>query len=229
MSNKTQSKAAAKATKQTIPAALPAVNVKVLHTLITADYRAMQGELKAGVTVYSAFRAVVEAAPLNDAKALTSMLQDMKLVFTDEHVDKFSIRATIINNARRVVHGGTKDKHVIQGRGRQALIEALDSVSSLRDLRKAMSEAKPEALKEVKSAPDARAKASSKAKADKKPADAGILPANRLDAFKAACAVLKAIENFFNPSQAAQLQLIEQTISMLTSQSVVDVKVAKAA
>jgi hypothetical protein len=224
MTNKTQSKAAAKSAKQSTPAAVPAVNVKALHSLIAADYRAMLGENKAGMTAYGAFRAVVELAPLSDAKALTSMLQDMKLTFTDAYVDKYVLRATIINNARKVVHGGTKDKHVVQGRGRQALIEVLDSVSSIRELRKAMSAAKPEALKEVKSADDSRSKAaqsSAKAKADKAPSgNVTGLPSTAPDAFAVAMRMLQSLESFFNPSQSKQIELIEATVSMLKTEEI---------
>lgn len=230
MSNKTQNKTATKIAKQTAPAAAVTVNVKALHSIIVADYRAMLGEFKAGQTVYTAFCAVLKAAPLSDAKALTSMLQDMKLTFGEEYVDKYVIRATIVNNARKVVHGGTKDKHVIQGRGVQVFYEAMASVNSIRDLRKAMSEAKPEALKEVKSTtgPKAGAKASDKAKADKASISTGALPNAAPDAFAVACKMLKSLEAFFAPSKTAQLKLIEQTLAMLQTEEIA-VRMIKAA
>jgi hypothetical protein len=53
----------------------------------------------------------------------------------------------ILNNARRVAYGGTKDGKAIRGKGHATMLEVVASVASVRELKRALADAVPEALK----------------------------------------------------------------------------------
>ncbi len=208
-------------TKNTNVKTLAAANLVKLGTLITADFRAMLAEGKAGQSVLASFRAVIEAAPLNDAKALTALKEDIKLKFGEEYVDKYQIRATILTNARKVVHGGTKGKGTdavtVAGRGRQALTDVLDKASTFAELRKLMSAAKPEALKEVTSEGSAKAKAKALAASKKAgKVNSTDLPSDRAGAFEAAASILQFCEQFLAAGTEADIiARLEETATLL--------------
>ena len=69
------------------------------------------------------------------------------MLFRSAHKDAAQIRVNIVNNARRVAYGGTKDGATIKGKGHAAMLEIVASVASVRELKKALAEAVPEKLK----------------------------------------------------------------------------------
>jgi hypothetical protein len=203
MTAKTQAKnAVRKQAAHTPKADKPTASVKLdrtVHALIVTSYKACLAAGKAGVSEYAAFAALIKALPLNDAKALLLVCIDLKETYGADHADAAQIRINIVNNARRVEHGGTKDKVTCKGRGRTAMLEALDSVTSIRELKKAMAEAKPEGLKDARGGKrtiDA-AKTGAGGKAEAKSVKTASVPKTRSEALAAAIQVLEFVEKHF--------------------------------
>jgi hypothetical protein len=233
MSNATKAKANARKNKQTNPstpklALVPKVKAKAMkikrepvacHALIAADFKAVKNTGRADVTEYAAFKSVLLAAPLSDLAGLRAVQFDIKQTFGDAFKDAASIRCTMLSNARKVEHGGTVDKQVIKGKGRAALLEAVDSVQSIRELRRVLTAAKPEALK------DSRGGATTppttvKPKTDKNSktlAPSVTVPTERAEALAAAVKVLEFVAAEFLTFQgdAATLDSINNTIKLI--------------
>lgn len=220
MTAKTQAKKSAKNAKAAAPL-VPVVielDFKPLHALIVADHKAVLAEGKAGQTVYSAFAALLRAIPYAAPGAVASVLADQMKVFGDAYPDKLAIRKTIIQNARKVATGGKAgDKHVT-GKGDAAVHAVLDTCTSLRDLRKAMSEAKPEALKDARGA--TKKPVSAKTKPDAvKPSEPVVKKAP--DAFQAAVSILRQCENFLAAgTDAGLIGKIEELVRMLETKEI---------
>jgi hypothetical protein len=205
------------------PAKALAIKVrdKALHALVAKSLAACLNAAKAGVTEYQAFAAVVKAAPLNDAPSMIALCTDIRETYGDDHADAAQIRINVLNNARKVAHGGSKDKHAVGGRGRGAMLEALESVTSIRELKKAMAAAKPEGLKDArggdtKSADKGKGKG---AKAATKAVKAASVPKTRTEAIAAAIQVLEFVEKHFllAGSDAGTIGAVDSAIASLAA------------
>lgn len=191
---KTQVKNAVKATKKATPKTIK-IAVQTYHALIVADFKASQNAGKAGVSEYAAFKAVLLAVKLDNAAELKAAQADIKKTFGEAMADSATIRCTMLNNAKKVEFGAVMDKQQIGGAGRAALVAAIDSVSSIRELRKAIAAAKPEALKDNRGGSKAPAKVekAKPAKGIKHLADGLDIPEARDEALAAAIKVLEFV------------------------------------
>lgn len=199
-----QSKAAAKGNTLAKLAAVPELSPE-MHRLIVADHNAFIGAEKAGQTMYSTFAALLLKLPLNDSVQVNMVCQDMFATYGDAGKDAAQIRVNLINNARKVEFGraATKDKPAVKGRGRAVLVSTVHSVTSIRELRTALTEAKPEGLKDARGGSNKKAEVKPDAKASK--ANIVELPSKKADAFQAACQVLEFCEKFLSPGADATL------------------------
>lgn len=134
-----------------------------LHTLVAACLKAFGATTKAEGADYNATMALVKATELNDAEVVKVVRDDLFATFGEEHKDAAQIRVNIINNARRVAFGGTRDGKAIKGKGRAHMLEICATVSSVRELKKALAENVPEALKGASGGDKKSAKATGKA------------------------------------------------------------------
>lgn len=123
------------------------MNAKQIHTAVAMIFAAYVSTTKADGAEYKAIASTLKSAPLNDAEWVKEFRNDMLKTFGEDHKDAAQIRLNIVNNARRVAYGGTKDGKAIRGKGHAVLVEVIESVASIRELRKALSEAVPSALK----------------------------------------------------------------------------------
>lgn len=203
MTIKSQIKNATRKAKQATPKVKPTSLAKVkanktvqsYHALIVADFKAMQSAGRAGLTEYQAFKAVLLAVNLSSNTEIKSAQADIKKTFGEASADAATMRCTMLNNAKKVEFGAVVDKHQIKGAGRAALVKAIESVTSIRELRKAIAAAKPAALKDSrggvkKPAPVAKPKA---VKGLKHIADGLDIPENKADAIAAAVKVLEFV------------------------------------
>lgn len=196
MTIKTQLKSAARKAKQTTPKQAPAKQTKLsYHALILADFKAMQNAGKAGISEYQAFKAVLLAVDLNNPREIKSAQADIKKTFGDASADAATMRCTMLNNAKKVEFGAIVDKRQIKGAGRAALVSAVDSVSSIRELRKAIAAAKPSALKDNRGGVKTPAKVEKpkQVKGLKHIADGLDIPEERSEAIAAAVKVLEFV------------------------------------
>ena len=192
--------------------AKPTVLPTILKTLVRREYTAFMGIQKGEMTDFNCLKDLILSTPLNDALVINLLVADIQNIYGEEQKAAAQIRITIIRNARKVAYGGVKDKHVVQGRGMSAVRTALDSVQSIRELRKAMSDAKPETLKEVQATPDAKKKASTKKVEPAAPVEITKAP----DAFAAAIRTLELCEKFLSAGTDANLiGVLDQAISAL--------------
>lgn len=134
------------------------IAVQTHHSLIVADFKASQSAGEAGVSEYTAFKAVLLAVNLEKTAEIKAAQADIKKTFGGAMADSATIRCTMLNNARKVEFGAVVDKHQVKGAGRAALVAAVESVSSIRELRRAIAAAKPEALKDNRGGNKAPAK-----------------------------------------------------------------------
>jgi hypothetical protein len=118
-----------------------------LHTLVAGCFKAFNATTKTERADYDATVALIKATPLADAEAVKVVRDDLFATFGEDHKDGAQIRVNILNNARRVAHGGTKDGKAIKGKGAAAMLELCATVVSVRELRKVLAENVPEALK----------------------------------------------------------------------------------
>lgn len=170
-----------------------------LHTLVLACRAAFAATTKTDRADYNAVAALVLAAPLNDADAIKVIRDDLFGTFGEAHKDAAQIRVNILNNARRVAYGGTKDGKVIKGKGVTFLADTVKSVQSVRELKKALAEEVPEALKGASGGDKKSAKATGK-----KPTNPMSVPkvATREEAFAAARKILEFVrDKFTKPSE----------------------------
>jgi hypothetical protein len=202
MSVKNQIKSAKRAIAKATPKApvkavkVPKAKAITYHALIVADFKAAQNAGKAGVSEYQAFKAVLMAINLKDTAEIKAAQADIKATFGEAMTSSATIRCTMISNARKVEHGGTVDKQVIKGAGRQALVTAVDSVNSIRELRKAVATAKPSAMKDNRGGNTAKPVVKAKAKPAqgvKHLAEGLDVPESRPDAIQAAIKVLEFV------------------------------------
>lgn len=176
------------------------LKINKLHATIAAMFAAFQTSTKSERADYDATCKLLKSAPLNDAEMVKLIRDDVFTTFGDAHKDAAQIRINIINNARRVAFGGTKDGKAIRGKGMSAMLEVAASVASVRDLKSAMSEAVPEQLK-GKSGGDRK---SGKSKGKGKGATVVAVPkdATRAQAFEAARKVLAfCLSTYIKPSE----------------------------
>lgn len=199
-----QSKAAAKGNTLAKLAAVPVLEAAI-HKMVVADHNAYVGAEKAGQTMFQAFAGLLLALRLNDAVQVNMVCQDMFATYGDAGKDAAQIRVNLINNARKVEFGraATKDKPAVKGRGRATLVSTVHSVTSIRELRKALTEAKPEGLKDSRGGSNKKAEVKPDAKASK--SNIVELPSKKADAFEAACKVLEFCEKFLSPGTDASL------------------------
>lgn len=111
-----------------------------LHAAYIAQGQAESAEVKA-------VGAILRSFPLGDADAVKALGVSLKETFGTAHADAYQIRWNIIRNAQRVAHGGTaKSGRAIKG-DMAAMVKVLDGAGSIRELKPAMAEAVPKALK----------------------------------------------------------------------------------
>lgn len=225
MSAKTQTKslqrAASKASPKTPASKLvkpKAPPVATPHALIVLDFKASQNAAKAGVTEYEAFKAVMLAVELKDLKKVSAACADIRKTFGEANEASAAIRCTMLMNARKIEHGGIKDKVVVKGLGRPALIKAIESVSSIRALRKALSDAKPSAMTDNRGG-DTKAKgkkATPKPAANVKHIDEGLdIPLDKHAAIEAAIKVLQYVATNF-------LSLAENQVALTSTYATIE-------
>lgn len=167
-----------------------------------AVFDAFKAGAAAEVTEVQAFAKVVKALPLGDAAKIKEFRDALFAAFGEVHKDAAQYRLNIVNNAAKVAHGGTsKGNRKIKGKGMPAVLQILDGAASMRELKPAMAEAVPEALK-----PDsggARTGSGRKGKANGKSKGSAVsVPkvATREEAFAAARKVLEIVGKFLKPS-----------------------------
>lgn len=186
-----------------------AVAVAAIFAAYTAGTKAEESEVRA-------FAKVVKALPLADADAMKAFGEGMKKTFGDVHKDAYQYRQNIINNARKVAHGGkSKAGKTIKGKGVPAMCDVLDGAVSMRELKPAMAEAVPASLK-----PDSggtRTGSGRKGKGGKAKGDAVSIPkvATREQAFAAARKVLELVGKFLKPSDTKLTDAITQCAELL--------------
>lgn len=220
MTTKTQVKNAKRAlAKITPPKAKTTKTVLSYHALIVADFKAMQSAGRAGITEYQAFKAVLLAIKLDNPREIKSAQADIKKTFGEASADAATMRCTMINNAKKVEFGAVIDKRQIKGAGRAALVTAVDSVTSIRELRKALAGAKPSALKDNRGGIKTPAKVEKpkQVKGLKHIADGLDIPENKADAIAAAVKVLEFVATNYLTLSADSVALTStyQTIKLL--------------
>ena len=171
MTAKTQTKSVAKTTRKATPIKA-AVDIKAIHKLIVDDRNACAGVIRFQGAEFEAFKALLLAVPLNDAATLAAVKADIKATFGEQYAASAAMRTTMLSNARMVEHGGTVNKIAVKGRGRQVLLDTLDGVKSIRELRKALTSAKPESAKDTRGGHNKADGKAPETKAETKPADA---------------------------------------------------------
>lgn len=177
------------------------MNTKQIHTAVALIFSAYVATTKTGRADYEAMARCLKAAPLNDADWLKAFRDDMLTTFGEEHKDAAQIRINVLNNARRVAYGGSKDGKAVRGKGAAAMIEIVESVASIRELRKALAEAVPAALKSEKGHGGKRNGKSAK-KTDGKSKISVPQVATREEAYEAARKVLEFCrDKFTKPSE----------------------------
>lgn len=123
------------------------MNAKQITTTVQLLFAAFTTTLKSDATDYEAMAKALKTLPLNDAEAVKAFRDETLRVFGDSHKDAAQIRINIVNNARRVAYGGSKDGKQVRGKGLNAMLETVASVKSVRELKKALAEAVPAQLK----------------------------------------------------------------------------------
>lgn len=187
---------------------------KALHLTIAAMFAAFNATTKTEAADYKATAALLKTAALNDAEIVKAIRDDLFTTFGEEHKDAAQIRVNIVNNARRVAYGGTKDGKAIRGKGMSAMLEIVATVASVRELRKALSEAVPEALKGASGGDKKSGKKTTKTKT----ADLSRLPKD-VTSEQAMTAARKILEfiltKFVKPSEVERTESINQCIAVL--------------
>lgn len=187
--------------------------LKALHVSIVAMFAAFGATTKTEAADYKATLALLKTAPLADADCVKAIRDDLFTTFGDAHKDAAQIRVNIVNNARRVAFGGTKDGKAIRGKGMAFMLETCASVASVRELRKALAEQVPAELKG-----DAGGKRKGKGKGKKSTGDLSRLPKDVTaeQAFAAARKILEFIRTkFIKPSEVERTETINKAIEVL--------------
>lgn len=195
------------------------MNTKQAETVavaVAAMFAAYAEGAKAQETEVKAFGKVLRAAPLGDAEWVTACKAEMTRVFGESHKDAMQYRLNILNNARRIAHGGEKDGRKVKGKGMAAVLVVLDGANSMRDLKADMAEAVPAGLK---GKAGGKRKGAGKKGAKGAKASAISIPkvATREEAYAAACKVLEFCRDQFTPpSDSKRSKVIDQCIAALT-------------
>jgi hypothetical protein len=126
---------------------MKANQMKLVASAVALMFGAYNGTLKTDRADYDAVAKCLKAAPLNDAEYLKAMREQLTATFGEAHKDAAQIRWNIIRNARRVAYGGTADGKAIRGKGMPAMLDIVASVTSVRELKRALADAVPEQLK----------------------------------------------------------------------------------
>lgn len=175
-------------------------------------FTAFTSTLKADNADYTTMAKTLKAFPLNDAEAVKELRAELLSAFGEDHKDAAQIRINIVHNARRVAYGGSKDGKPVRGKGAAVLVEIIDSVASLRELRKALAEAVPAGLKSEGHGGKRSGKSA------KKTGNAISIPkvATREEAFAAARKVLEFCrDTFTKPSETTLTERINAAIEAL--------------
>jgi hypothetical protein len=224
MSAKTQAKTAVRKSASSTPPVIltaPAYDHKPIHALIIADFKAVAAEGAAGEKATQTLKALLTAIDYSAPGAVNAVLVDLQKTYGETFPAKLAIRKTLIANAKKVVCGGVKDKHVVQGRGVQVLRDAVAKSAGLNDLRSNVSEAKPEALKDARGSTKKPSAPLTTSKVNTQPSGhIGDLPKTAPDAFAASQRMLVALESYFVPSDAAILEQIEALIATLRDREI---------
>lgn len=176
------------------------MNAKQIHTAVAMIFAAYVSTTKADGAEYKAMASTLKASPLNDAEWVKEFRNDMLKTFGEDHKDAAQIRLNIVNNARRVAYGGSKDGKAIRGKGHAAMVEVIESVASLRELRKALADAVPAGLKSEGHGGKRTGKNAKKA--DAKNSVSVPKVATREEAFAAARKILEFVrDKFTKPSE----------------------------
>lgn len=190
-------------------------NLKALHVSVVAMFAAFNAATKTERADYDAVAKFLRTLALNDADVVKAAREDLFATFGEAHKDAAQIRVNIVNNARRVAFGGTKDGKAIRGRGHAFMLETVASVASIRELKKALAEAVPAALK-GESGGDRKGKAKGKAKGDKASPFRVPSDATQEQAMNAARKILEFIRTkFVKPSEVERTEVINKCIEVL--------------
>lgn len=188
--------------------------LKSLHVSIVAMHAAFVATTKTEASDYKATVALLKTAPLADADCVKAIRDDLFTTFGEAHKDAAQIRVNIVNNARRVAFGGTKDGKAIRGKGMAFMLETCGTVASVRELRKALAEQVPDGLK---GEAGGKRKGKGKAKGTKS-ADLSRLPKD-VTAEQAMAAARKILEfirtKFVKPSETDRTETINKCIAAL--------------
>ena len=188
--------------------------LKALHVSVAAVFAAYTSFNKAEESDYSAMAKLLKAAPLNDAECVKALRDDFLATFGEAHKDAAQKRINIINNARRVAFGGTKDGKAIRGKGMPAMLEVVASVKSIRELRIALADAVPEALKSERGGDRTKGKGKGKGKGNANPVSIPKV-ANREDAFAAAAKILGFVQKYLKPSDGELVPAVAKCLELL--------------
>lgn len=182
---------------------------------VSAMFAAFAGLVKVEKADYMAVAAVVKAAPLNDADYCKALRAELFAKFGEAHKDAAQIRWNIINNARRVAYGGSRDGKAIRGKGHAAMLEVLTSTDSVRELKRAMADAVPAQLK-GESGGDRKSGKSGKSGKLANPLSVPKV-ATREEAFAAARKVLEFVrDKFIKPSETDVTERINKVLECFT-------------
>lgn len=189
--------------------------ISKLHATIAAMFAAYMATTKTDGADYKAVAALLKTAPLQDVEACKAIRDDMFTTFGEAHKDAAQIRVNILNNARRVAYGGTKDGKAVRGKGHSVMLEVVASVTSVRELRKALADAVPDGLK-GESGGDRKTKGKGKNKGkDKNPLSVPKV-ATREEAFAAARKILEFVrDKFTKPSETQLTEAINKCAELL--------------
>lgn len=205
-----------KTTKATKNISKPVAEFSIdsVRAVIEADYAACAQEVTAGNAVFQTCCALIRACPMALTSDFVCFNAELSKVFADMP-EKLAVRRTLLANARKVQEGGKNGKVLIAGRGRQAMLDALDSVKSLRDLRGALVKAKPEALKQApKSAEGSVAHPVKTVKAKPAQVDTGFVLQSET-ATASVRKILAAYESLLKPSQCGVIAAVEALIKAI--------------
>jgi hypothetical protein len=137
---------------------------KTIALAVASMFAADTGIDKAQNAAYHGMAKFLKAAPLNDADYLKAFKAQLFKAYGEDMKDPAQSRWNIISNARRVAHGGVKNEVTVKGKGVAALVTIIDKATTLKDLKRELSDAVPSALKGASGGK--RKGAGKKAKAD---------------------------------------------------------------
>jgi hypothetical protein len=186
-----------------------------IHAAVLALFASYNAASKADNADYLAMMKVLKTVPLNDADSVKELRTDLFAAFGEQHKDAAQIRVNIINNARRVAFGGMRDDKPVKGKGSATMLEVCATVDSIRELKRALSDAVPAALKGASGGNKKSGKGKGKAQPFRIPATA-----TAEQAFAAAVKVLEFVRtHFVKPSETTETEVINQAIALCDARS----------